>query len=209
MGAARPAAFEVIAPLLLFVQPSSERTVESLREDGSFAEKRKSHPGLLLVVHSGRLAHRPDARNYARKRRHPHGETRTRTGIPRFSVVPSCPLNSIVLQAFPPDLSATFDPGFIRICVHSPTVTADECAHRPFRGGDLGACNHFRPTLGAYLSGLSIGRRDPSSVAERSSRRRREHALHERPRPSAPRYAQAPTTSRLSRLVAGLTSLPS
>jgi hypothetical protein len=36
-------------PLLVFVQPSSERTREPVREDCSFAEKQECHPARLLV----------------------------------------------------------------------------------------------------------------------------------------------------------------
>ena len=37
-------------PLLRFVQLSSERTLEPVRQDSSFAEKQESHPALLVVV---------------------------------------------------------------------------------------------------------------------------------------------------------------
>jgi len=36
--------------LLLLVHLSSDRTVEPVRQDSSFAEKQESHPALLLVV---------------------------------------------------------------------------------------------------------------------------------------------------------------
>ena len=39
-----------------FVHRSSERTVEPVRQDSSFAEKQESHPARLLIVRSGRLA---------------------------------------------------------------------------------------------------------------------------------------------------------
>jgi hypothetical protein len=53
-------------PLLLLVQLSSERTVEPVRQDSSFAEKQESHPALLLLVLSGRLRRDlQDARNHA------------------------------------------------------------------------------------------------------------------------------------------------
>jgi hypothetical protein len=39
--------------LLLFVHPSSERTVEPVRQDSSFAEKQEPHPALVLVVPCG------------------------------------------------------------------------------------------------------------------------------------------------------------
>ena len=41
-----------VGPLLRFVQLSSERTLEPLRQDSSFAEKQESHPALLVVVPS-------------------------------------------------------------------------------------------------------------------------------------------------------------
>ena len=40
-------------PLLRFVRLSSERTLEPVRQDCSFAKKRQSHPALLLVVRRG------------------------------------------------------------------------------------------------------------------------------------------------------------
>ncbi len=40
--------------LLVVVHLSSERTVEPVRQDSSFAEKQESHPALLLVVQPGR-----------------------------------------------------------------------------------------------------------------------------------------------------------
>jgi hypothetical protein len=43
------------AAVLLLVQPSSERTVEPVRQDCSSARKQESRPALLIVVHSGRL----------------------------------------------------------------------------------------------------------------------------------------------------------
>jgi hypothetical protein len=42
--------------LLLPVHLNSERTVEPVRQDGSFAEKQQSHRALLFLVPSGRLA---------------------------------------------------------------------------------------------------------------------------------------------------------
>jgi hypothetical protein len=53
-GSNAPAALKVIEPLLRFVHLSSEREVEPVRQDSSFAEKQKSHPALPLIVHSGR-----------------------------------------------------------------------------------------------------------------------------------------------------------
>jgi len=41
--------------LLVVVHLSSERTLEPVRQDSSFAEKQESHPALLVVVPSGRL----------------------------------------------------------------------------------------------------------------------------------------------------------
>ena len=41
--------------LLVVVYRSSERTVEPVRQDSSFAEKQEPHPALVLVVPSGRL----------------------------------------------------------------------------------------------------------------------------------------------------------
>src|SRR3954454_6459424 len=42
--------------LPLFVHPSSERLIEPVRQDSSFAEKQESHPTRLLVVQGGRAA---------------------------------------------------------------------------------------------------------------------------------------------------------
>jgi hypothetical protein len=43
-------------PLLVFVQSSSERTLNQARRDNSFPEKQDSHLArLLVVVHGGRL----------------------------------------------------------------------------------------------------------------------------------------------------------
>jgi hypothetical protein len=39
-----------VGPLLAFVHLSSERTLEPVHQDSSFAEKQESHPALLLVV---------------------------------------------------------------------------------------------------------------------------------------------------------------
>jgi hypothetical protein len=40
-------------PLLRFVRLSSERTLEPVRQDGSFAEKQQAHPALLFRVKGG------------------------------------------------------------------------------------------------------------------------------------------------------------
>jgi hypothetical protein len=56
----------VCRPLLRFVHPSSEWTLEPGRRDGSFPEKQESAPAHVLVVQSGRLTlDFGDARNDA------------------------------------------------------------------------------------------------------------------------------------------------
>ena len=45
---------DALPPLLVFVHPSSERTLEPVRQDGSFAEKQQSHPALLFLVQGER-----------------------------------------------------------------------------------------------------------------------------------------------------------
>jgi hypothetical protein len=42
-------------PQLVFVHLSSERTLEPVRKDCSFAEKQESQPALMLVVHRRRV----------------------------------------------------------------------------------------------------------------------------------------------------------
>ena len=55
--------------LLVVVHLSSERTLEPVRQDSSFAEKQKSHPPLLPVVPCGRPGRRDgDDSNHARIR---------------------------------------------------------------------------------------------------------------------------------------------
>jgi hypothetical protein len=49
-GSSASPALEVIDPLLRFVHLSSERTVEPVRQDSSFAEMQEPHSALLLVV---------------------------------------------------------------------------------------------------------------------------------------------------------------
>jgi hypothetical protein len=52
------------SPLLVVVQLSSERTLEPVRHDSSFAEKQESHTALLVVVHRERVRiDRSDDRN--------------------------------------------------------------------------------------------------------------------------------------------------
>ena len=50
-GAARRPAV-TFEPLLVFVQPGSERARQALRQDYSFAKKQESPPALLVVVPS-------------------------------------------------------------------------------------------------------------------------------------------------------------
>jgi hypothetical protein len=59
----------IVFPLPGFVQPSSERTLNPVRRDNSFAEKQESHPARLLVVLSDSdLSACRDCRNHARTR---------------------------------------------------------------------------------------------------------------------------------------------
>jgi hypothetical protein len=53
-AAAQLGAVRLLAALPLIVQLSSERTLESVRQDSAFAEKQDSHPALLVVVPSER-----------------------------------------------------------------------------------------------------------------------------------------------------------
>jgi hypothetical protein len=46
---------DALPPLLVFVHCGSERTLEPVRQDGSFAEKRQSYRAHLFLVRRGRL----------------------------------------------------------------------------------------------------------------------------------------------------------
>jgi hypothetical protein len=53
---ARSRSFGALAALFLIVHPSSDRTLDPVRRDNSFAEKQESHAARLLVVRSDGLS---------------------------------------------------------------------------------------------------------------------------------------------------------